>query len=510
MSGGGGGGALSQIFAFLGVKTDHKELDSLNEKVEHATHKLSQLAELAGGAFMIEKIKSFVEGQIEAGAQLKIMSERLGVGTTELQQFQLAAQESGASAEDANTGLRFLNRSIGQATTGSAEAATEFQKLGIHLKDAHGNTLPVIEVASQLADKMKGMHSQGERTAAAMKLLGRGGASLLPMFQEGSEGIKEAIKDFEELGGGMSEDFVEAAHKTERETVKMRFQLTSLSSRLTSMLLPIVNQIIRKFMQWTKVGMDLIRRTNVVQTALIALGVALGVLAINLALANLPLLLMVAALGILYLAFDDIYTMITGGDSVLGRLIDRMFGVGAQAKVVDGLKEAWQFLKGAWDEALPVIKELWETFKDGAAGALPEVGAAIMQLFHLFKGLFELMPAVGKLFKTLFTNPTSGKAWDETFKSIDKAGGMAVKDFEKAFDFESPIAHKPSAAATPTGFGSGDGGFGPPAPAKVEININGVSDPHKAADLAGKSVRGAMKGHANEMRDAYAAIGAGG
>jgi hypothetical protein len=97
------------------------------------------------------------------------------------------------------------------------------------------------------------------------------------------------------------------------------------------------------------------------------LGTAKGLLKLTKAGVNLGL-----KIALLFLIFEDLYTLFTGGDSAIGRFIDGMFGVGASAEFVKTVKAAWadfvEVLKGAW----PIIQwlggQIREFLKDAFNG----------------------------------------------------------------------------------------------------------------------------------------------
>ena len=191
--------ALRELLAAFRIDVDVKRLEEANKKIDEASKKFIELGELLVGGVVAEGFKEFIEKGVEAGAQLKIMSERLGLSTDELQKFQFAAAQSGASAGEADAGLRLLNRTIGEAVGGNADAAGNFQKLGIALKDAHGEVRPTTEVIADIAEKMKNTSSQAQKTKIAMDAFGRGGVALIPMLSDGREGIEKLYGAFEEL-----------------------------------------------------------------------------------------------------------------------------------------------------------------------------------------------------------------------------------------------------------------------------------------------------------------------
>lgn len=502
--------ALKELFLSLGMEIDDKPLKEAEKGLDSFIHKAKELGEVILGGVVVEKFKEFVEGQVEAGVALKRQSEILGISTDNLQKFTLAAKEAGVSSEDAATGLRFLNKNIGEAILNGGEAGKEFAKLGINLKDGEGKTKDVTEVAALLADKLQGMHSQAERTTVAMKLLGRGGANLLPMFQEGGKGIEEAVKDFEELGGGISEDFTKQAHEAERQTVRFQFALTSLKSRIAQAVMPAFEGIFKFMTKWVVKLIDLNKKTNFVKTALIALGTGAAFFALKKLLGVfgelgggggvmgvLKGLLKFGFIGAiifgLYLVFDDLFKLMTGGKSEIGELADQLYGVGTSQKIVEALREAWGDLVEFWDASKPIVIDLAKA-----------IG------FTLVEAAYGLV-TVGKLIGHAFTFAYEAIAGSisEADKSIDDMK-KDLTDFSnfhnKLVDFATGNKNEATAPSVqkplgPAFFGAGNMNN------KVEINVTSTGDPDQTASKVGKAVGRTMQSFTRENNKAYAAFG---
>jgi hypothetical protein len=362
-----GGGALRALLVSFGFEIDTTELKRGEKEAESFASKLKEMAKLAVEAFALEKVKEFVEGQIEAGAQLKVTAERLGTTTDELQAMRLAAGEAGVSVEAMDTSLRFLNRNIGKAASGSGEQAQTFAKLGIALKDAQGNVRPTTDIMSDLADKVAETGGTAEKTRISMELLGRGGSQLIPLLNRGGEAFKEATKDVADLGGGMSGEFVEAAHKAEEAQVKLKFATTSLSSNIVNALLPTVMQIVGGLTSFVKTAVDVEKKSHIVETSLEFLksaAIPVGIVTITNALramtaqeilAAIPVVLFAAAIAAALLAYNDLSVAITGGKSVFGDT----FGT----EGVEEMKETIVALNAVIDRTVDVLGDVAESLK---------------------------------------------------------------------------------------------------------------------------------------------------
>lgn len=363
-------GALRSLLAFFQIEVDDSQLKKADKALEAFTGRLKTIARTAAVAFVVHGIADFIRDQIEAAVQLKITAARLGTTTDELQAMQLAARETGVPVDALANGLRFLNRHLGEVAIGKGKAAAaEFQRLGIHVKDTAGKAKPASEVMAELSDKIAAMPTVMEQTNTAMTLLGRGGSQLLPIMQQGGKVFRDAAKDVEALGGGMSKDYVAAANEARVAGVRLDFSLTSLNSTIMAELLPGVKSTYEWLIKAALGVNKFIKETTTMSSTILGLKAVLGGLAAWWALANIPIVAGAAAMLALYLIFDDIYALFTGHRSIIGQALDKLFGKGTSTRVVEALKRAWHavgdtveragsifgFLKGKIDPVLAIF-----------------------------------------------------------------------------------------------------------------------------------------------------------
>lgn len=525
--------ALRELLAFFKIKVDSEELvegvkhvDKFKERLEEIEHasgetsgKLKKFAELLAVGIFGEAVKEFVSEQIEAAAHLKDTGERLGIATDELQKFHLAANLAGAGADDMNAAIRFLNKNMGAAMTGNAEAVKTFAGLKLEFKNAAGEARPTAEIIADLADKVEEAKSQGEKAKIVTEVLGKAGSRLLPMFLEGSKGVREAYEAFEELGGGIDKNFIKQAGKADNAATKLEFAITSLKSRIAAEFLPGVITTTQKMTKLVVYFVGLAKKTYGLKTAFLALkigsvifgfirlvkimGGVKGVIdAIRLGLFKFAPFIVIAAA--LYLIFDDFYTMMQGGDSIIGTLIDRIYGVGATQEVVKELKEEFQKLSDWWKG------EGKEAVSDWASAAMSE----IKMIYHMVATVFNSMGGLLKIVGEAAGNFASGASWEKisadasrTMAGVGRKNDQHANDYFTALNAPLPSQRRsvPKPAGTLTlGEQTVTGGGGPQQKNDIKIEINGVTDPKTAGAHAGAAVRQALS--SRDVRSAYQAV----
>lgn len=150
-----------------------------------------------------------VRNAITAGDRIAEMAQRIGVSTDALQELSHAAQLSGASVEDLENGLRFLNKNLGDAQAGGKAAAEAFRKIGIDASQFRNAG----DAIGAVADGILTLGNEAQRTEARLEILGRGGNQLAILLNEGSEGIARMREEARRLGLVIDREMLKHAQK---------------------------------------------------------------------------------------------------------------------------------------------------------------------------------------------------------------------------------------------------------------------------------------------------------
>jgi TP901 family phage tail tape measure protein len=349
--------ALRSVLALFSINVDTEELEKADKKIKGFTEKLKKVGSVMAEAFAVDAITEFFEAQIEAAAHTEDLAEKLGLSTGSLNKFAFAAKSAGIDSDSAAQTLGFLNKNMGEALTGSKEAKEAFGKLGVKFRDTTGQVRPVEDVLLDVADGLEKLTSQPERAAYAMKLFGREGQALLPILSQGSEHVKELYVEASELGSGLGGKFYKDSKKAREEIEHFGIIINGFKKRITAAALPAITAMFEWFQKLAKPVLKMVATSNMLQhamellaavavyklvTSLYSLAKILGILELE---TVLPFILGAAAVTLLYLAFDDLMTMLEGGDSLLGDFLDSLGGLGTHEAVVKALGDAWAWVK---------------------------------------------------------------------------------------------------------------------------------------------------------------------
>jgi hypothetical protein len=173
-------------------------------------------------------------------------SKRLGVSTEALSALGYAAEQSGASIEDLQNGMKFLGKNLIEARNGSKELQILLKELGV-------NELGNIEEALlQVADAFAQMPDGAQKAAAAIKLFGRNGLSLIPMLNEGRAGIEKFWKEAERLGIVVSKEAARAADEFNDSLNRLSNELKGVGISLAGPVIGALQDLIIQFNEGRK------------------------------------------------------------------------------------------------------------------------------------------------------------------------------------------------------------------------------------------------------------------
>ncbi|HEY3853355.1 MAG TPA: hypothetical protein VGO67_03060 [Verrucomicrobiae bacterium] len=178
----------------------HRAKETLADTFKELTAPILGTGAIAMG---VEKIFGKVE-------EIERVAAATGFAAEEYQRLVYAAKSFGIESSAVEKSLETLAKNIGQANEGETQALELFNKWGIALKDARGDTLEVNDVFKEIVDKVSSMHDPAARTAADMDLLGKNGAKFVALMVQGNEAIQEIGKSASVVTTKEIEDLKEA------------------------------------------------------------------------------------------------------------------------------------------------------------------------------------------------------------------------------------------------------------------------------------------------------------
>jgi hypothetical protein len=337
---------LRELLAKFGVEYDDRGARKADKDVDKLSGGFKELVALVGGAALLRGFGNFIVQQVQLADAVGDTAARLGIAVEALQEYRFAGQDVGMSFEGVDAALGRLVRGSAEAARGQGEAKDAFKELGVQLTDSQGNLLGFEAILTQVADGMGGARTDADRLRLGYALFGREGSKFAAAMKDGAAGIEVFRERARELGGVLSQEQVDAADKADKAMASFGLALGGVKHTIAAEFIPALTDGLTRLARWMTPLRELIRTSNVLPALLATLG---GALAVMFGASRLLSLTKAGiAFAVIALAVEDIITWARGGDSVVGRLIDKFGGAGTSAATVGLLREAWQGLNEAF------------------------------------------------------------------------------------------------------------------------------------------------------------------
>ena len=453
-------GIRSRIAA--GAKQVAADLKNLGGKVSSVGRSLATLA-TAAAAPLAGMTLSFAA----AGDNLDKMSKRTGVGVKALSELAFAAEQSGASLDSVEKGIRGMQRSLLNAEMGSKTATDALSALGLSVDELSG--MSPEDQFTKIADAIGEVEDPSKRAALAMQLFGRAGSELLPMMSENAEGIANLRKEANELGRTMTAEDAQAAAELTDAMTRVKSVFIGVKNQIGAALAPAMTYLADLVSRTSKAVVPLIRE-NAHLVKLFAAG-AIAVGGLGAALMTVGGLLIGAgmAVGVLATAFSVIFSplgLAIGGVTALGFALVKYSDIGSQA--IDALKARFGPLvedvqnavgaiiaalkagdmEKAWELVSGMIEMIWLDMTDeiraawvNMLGFILNTGSTIAEsIGQVFQGLASVLETMMSYYKSLY---------DEIYNAVLDIGGelTGVRTIgERSSGFEANLGGVGSAA----------------------------------------------------------------
>lgn len=311
-----------------------------------------------------------------AGSEaLRVTSRDLGATTDELQRFRFAADQAGIGASVMDAAMRTLRQQVLAVTRWGGSGTYTTRLLGVSMRDASGHVKSTGQLMGELGVALSHVQSPYRRARIAAQLFGEEQARLLRPLLTNRDAMRGYFEDFEQLGGGISAESVEAGRQYTNQLGRMRTAYDSLRSVVATGLLPVLSYFTGKVAELTGWMARMTRNSSIVQAVLVALGAVGTAIARQLIVAWFPVIApflpIAAAIGVVLLILDDLITMFRGGRSVIGDFIDALGGAGTAAQWVQDMRDGFGYIAGYAAEIARYVAEAYSYIAGPSATSNP-------------------------------------------------------------------------------------------------------------------------------------------
>ncbi len=226
-------------------------LANFGDSIKGIDDKLKALSEAKSfeiGKEVVKGLTEFVMKGAEAADQMGKLAQSAGVPVEVLSRLDYAASLSGVSTEELGKAFTHLNTGLAKAGAGVAEQSSLFAALGISVKDASGHVRSGGDAMNALAARFAGLSDGASKSALAVEVFGHSGDKLLPLLNQGPEGLKKLGDEADRLGITITAGAAKSTDEFTGNMEKLEHAARAVGSQVAAQLAPaltnLTNQLI--------------------------------------------------------------------------------------------------------------------------------------------------------------------------------------------------------------------------------------------------------------------------
>ena len=387
------GDTLKNYIVGVGVKDNNFTAGLKNMGGQLRTF-VSQMGIMLGAGSLGLAFKNFVD----AGTDISNFSSLTGIAEQDITALGGALEQFGGNVDSAKSSLQALQQGLSQAEWGQGQLLETAALYGVELYNQDGSLKNAQQLLMGLADDFGHLTKAQQFTLGSQ--LGLDESTIL-LLQQGKANIKALLNEQAAMGAMNAQQALEAK-KFSIEWTKLKQSLSSLGRSIAVDIMPPVIDFVKqlgKAVEWVR-SLD---------TYTIMLAASFGVLGYavknftqiatfftkNFWRANLPVVALTAALTLLFLIVEDIYSWTQGKKSIFGEILENE----RVKKVISDIQNAF-----AW------VKDLINNFSfDKLFDGLLNFARGLKDAFSdTFVWIWEVLKAIGSNIGAIIINPIIG------------------------------------------------------------------------------------------------------
>ena len=228
------------------IASNAKDLAPLKANIESVGKSIAHWGIMAAGAAAAigAAFGAIIVKTANAGDEINDMSKRTGIATEQLSGYKLAAEKAGSSLGGLAIGLQGLANSMQAGAVAGTAQAKMFDALGISIVDGKGKLLPLNDVLLNTADRFSRMEDGAEKATLAQDIFGRSGRELIPLLNQGADGLREEAEMAKKLGLVFSKEAAAGADAFNDAMADLKGALTGIRNDIGNALIPVARQFI--------------------------------------------------------------------------------------------------------------------------------------------------------------------------------------------------------------------------------------------------------------------------
>lgn len=215
------------------------QIEDVGAGITSAGQSMSALS--AAAAALLALFAKIGSSAVSAGDDIGTTAQQLNLATDTLQMFRYIAQQTDVDITQMETGLKKIQGALSSLAVGEIDTTSQvLLDLGLSSEEAaNGMEANIDTIINALAN----VKDETLQAYYANELFGeRLGASMIPLLNDGGEGLATLAAEFENLGY-LSDDTVQALDSFEDVMDRIKYQLTLVKNEVGAMLLPVMEKL---------------------------------------------------------------------------------------------------------------------------------------------------------------------------------------------------------------------------------------------------------------------------
>lgn len=229
------------------LESDLGKANRLSEKfAEEQKRRYARIGKVIGAAiatFSVGAFSSWIQQSIDAADAAAETAQSLGITIEAYQGLSFAASTAGVEQEGLTGALNKFNKTIAAAAAGGKKQAAAFGDIGVSVRDANGGLKDADQLLLEVADKFQGYEDGANKAALAQELFGKTGAKLIPLLNQGKQGITDLMTQAQRLGLVMSSEAAAAADQFNDNMTVLAGVSRGYANNIATGLLPALNEL---------------------------------------------------------------------------------------------------------------------------------------------------------------------------------------------------------------------------------------------------------------------------
>ena len=208
------------------AKKTTRSVDKMNTTLRTAGRVLGAVGITVG----VQQLASFTDATLQSTLQIERQSKALGVSAQRFQELQFTFSQFGSDTSDIADVLNTLADRSQDAVQGMQSFIDDFALVGIEVDQLRGKR--PVELFELFASAISSIDDPTRRNAAAVRILGDDiGNRLLPLLQEGTEGLSEYASEARSVGAVLQDDLVANGAEAAKTFQIVKSQINAESAR---------------------------------------------------------------------------------------------------------------------------------------------------------------------------------------------------------------------------------------------------------------------------------------